>query len=243
MTEIERQPHAFIDPASRYHKARKIERLLRLADRRQPLSLLEVGTGCGGIAHYFGSHSEISFEVDAVDVVDQRSVHDGYRFQLVEGVSLPYPDDWFDVVLTNHVIEHVGTLADQRDHLREIHRVLKRDGIGYLAVPNRWMMIEPHYQLFGLSWLPKRLRTPYLRWRDRGFHYDCEPLMLPELECLLSETGFRFENIATRAFRETVAIEGARNLQWKLARLLPDAALDALARLIPTLIYALTPIK
>ena len=32
-------------------------------------------------------------------------------------------------------------------HLREIRRVLRRDGLAYLAVPNRWALVEPHYRL------------------------------------------------------------------------------------------------
>jgi SAM-dependent methyltransferase len=238
-----RCPHAVIDLPSRYQKACKIERLLALANRRQPLNLLEIGTGCGGIAHYFATHSGICCTVDAVDVIDQRAVRDSYRFRLVEDVFLPYPDDSFDVVLTNHVIEHVGTVSDQKMHLHEIHRVLKKDGVGYLAVPNRWMAVEPHYRLFGLSWLPRRLRTPYLKLCGKGTYYDCEPLTLREIERFLKETGFRFENVTTRAIRETVLIEGSKSLQWKAANLLPNAALNALARFIPTLIYVLTPTK
>ncbi|WP_169315556.1 hypothetical protein [Thiocystis violascens] len=58
MSDLKRQPHAFTDLSSRHKKARKIEQLLYLASRRQPLTLLEVGTGCGGIAHYFATHPE-----------------------------------------------------------------------------------------------------------------------------------------------------------------------------------------
>jgi spermidine synthase len=55
----QRQPHAVLDLPSRNCKGLKIERLL------------EIGTGSGGIAHYFATHPTLHCEVTAVEVVDQ----------------------------------------------------------------------------------------------------------------------------------------------------------------------------
>jgi ubiquinone/menaquinone biosynthesis C-methylase UbiE len=76
-----RQPHAVLDLNSRRLKGIKIERLLGLPSRPQPVRMLEIGTGSGGIAHYFSTHPTLRIEVEAVDVVDSRLVKDGYRFQ------------------------------------------------------------------------------------------------------------------------------------------------------------------
>ena len=62
--------------------------------------------------------------------------------EVTQGVELPFDDARFDVVISNHVIEHVGDEAAQHAHLREIRRVMKADGSAYLAVPNRWMLTE-----------------------------------------------------------------------------------------------------
>lgn len=154
----------------------KIERLLNLAQRAQPMRMLEVGTGSGGIAHYFATHPTLQCEVTATDVCDNRLVYEGYEYRQVLGVELPFDDASFDVALTNHVIEHVGDAAAQHRHLTEIRRVIKPSGVGYLAVPNRWMLTEPHYRLKFLSWWPHAWRTPYLRLMRKGTFYDCEPL-------------------------------------------------------------------
>jgi SAM-dependent methyltransferase len=234
-----RQPHAVLDLPSRRLKGLKIERLLGLAERQQPMRLLEIGTGSGGIAHYFATHPTLRCEVTAVDVVDQRLIHDGYDFRLVHDTVLPFADNGFDVVLSNHVIEHVGDRAAQLAHLRELHRVLAPDGVAYLAVPNRWMLVEPHYRLAFLSWLPRPLRTPYLRLMRRGERYDCEPLTVPQLDSLLSEAGFAWCHLEVEALREMLEIEDTSNLLVKLLDRTPDWTLRRLQALIPTLICRL----
>ena len=184
MAQMTRQAHASLDVSSRRKKAEKIARLLELDTYSEPLRLLEIGCGSGVIAHFFAMHPNIRCQVSAVDVLDQRVEIDGYQFQLVQGSQLPFDDASFDVVISNHVIEHVGDDSEQLTHLSEIRRVMKQEGSAYLAVPNRWMLTEPHYQLPFLSWLPANLRSHYLRISGKGLHYDCRPLSARAFEKL-----------------------------------------------------------
>lgn len=232
-----RQPHVVLDLPSRDRKALKIERLLNLTTRPQPLHLLEIGTGAGGIAHYFATHPRLHCNVAAVDVCDNRVVRDGYEYHHVQGVELPFDDASFDVVITNHVIEHVGDAQTQHRHLTEIRRVVKPDGIGYLAVPNRWMLTEPHFRLKFLSWWPHAWRTPYLRLMRKGIFYDCEPLQMKQLERMLAAAGFRYRNLCIEALRATFEIERPSSAVTRMLRATPDAMLAPLRRIIPTLIY------
>ncbi|WP_149195503.1 class I SAM-dependent methyltransferase [Luteimonas suaedae] len=235
-----RKPHAVLDLPSRQWKARKVERLLGLDARSGPLRLLEVGTGSGGISHYFGTHPEGGFEVEAVDVVDSRLVYEGYRFTQVTGTRLPFADDAFDIVLSNHVIEHVGDDAEQAEHLAELRRVMRPNGAGYLAVPNRWMLVEPHYRLAFLSWWPERWRSAWLRLWGRGALYDCRPLSRRDLERRLSAAGFRFEQVHYEALRATFEIERPQALIWRLLlRHVPERMHVLMGGIYPTLIYRL----
>jgi ubiquinone/menaquinone biosynthesis C-methylase UbiE len=236
-SDTARKPHAALDIRSRRAKAVKIERLLNLPPRDEVIHLLEVGTGSGVIAHYFASHSTQRYSVDAVDVFDNRQLTDGFRYTQVDGTELPFPDKSFDVVLSNHVIEHVGDRSAQLRHLRELKRILKPGAIGYLAVPNRWMLVEPHYRLAFLSWLPRRLRSPYLRFSRKGKFYDCEPLQMNELESMLNDVELAWKNICIEALHVTFEIEHPDSLLARCVRVLPDAALAPFRRLIPTLIY------
>ena len=237
-----RQPHAVLDVASRQWKARKIELLLDLDSRPGPIRLLEIGTGSGGIAHYFGTRPDGRYQVHALDVVDNRLVFDGYEYANVEGTRLPFADHSFDVVLSNHVVEHVGAPAEQLLHLQELRRVLRPGGIGYLAVPNRWMLVEPHFRLAFLSWWPESWRTPYLRLMGKGEEYDCRPLSARAARALLRRAGFAFEQQCGGALRLTFDLEAPRSMLYRgLLRWIPDWAWSLAAPAFPTLIYVLHP--
>lgn len=233
-----RRPHAVLDMPSRQRKAEKIECLLHLEPRNRPYRLLEVGCGSGGISHFFATRSRLRFEVHAIDVHDNRQVTEGYTFRLVEGVEIPFADASFDVVLSNHVIEHVGPARVQAEHLGELLRVCVPGGLGYLAVPNRWMLVEPHYRLPFLSWWPRRWRSSWLRLFRDAPHYDCEPLSMAELERMLRDSGWRFDNVGDAAVAAMRRIEPGVGLAiydrlpaWLKRRLQPA---------MPTLIYRLS---
>lgn len=236
-----RRPHAVLDPASRRAKAMKIDRLLCLEQRAGPLRLLEVGTGGGGIAHWFGTHPSGRFEVHAVDVVDSRVVIDGYNYLNVPDVELPFPGGYFDVVLSNHVIEHVGEIADQARHLAELHRVLAEGGVGYLAVPNRWMLVEPHFGLPFLSWFPLKMAHLYVKVAGKGSNYDCRPLTAGQAEALLNDAGFAAVQQHGEALKLTYELERPEALAYRFVfRLLPQVVYGALRKVFPTLIYRLS---
>lgn len=233
-----RRGHAVLDLASRDLKAIKIARLIGAHIGQPPRRMLEIGTGSGGIAHYFGTSGAMGWDVEAIDVEDVRLATDGYCFTLVDGVALPFVDASFDVVVSNHVIEHVGDRGQQAMHLAELARVLRPDGIGYLAVPSRWMLVEPHYKLPFLSWLPRALADAYVRLAGKGSHYDCRPLTLPQFEDMLFQAGFDFEQQHANALRLTYELEHPDAPAYRLLlRHMPDGVFASLRYWFPTLIF------
>lgn len=231
----ERRPHAILDAQSRILKARKIIELVG-RERIKNARVLDIGTGAGVMA---AELSRLAREVVGVDVRDQRTVFDGFRFVQVEGTELPFDDASFDVVLSNHVIEHVGERSDQLHHLREVARVLDERGVCYLAVPNRWVLLEPHFRLPLLSWLPSQLRDPYVRLAGKGEFYDCNLPTRASLERLFAGTGFAHRELTIDAMRAMERVESPSGLTGRVLRA-PDGVLRALLPVVPTMIYLLS---
>ena len=117
----------------RQRKAKMIESIIGdyLDGSIEGFRILDIGCGNGDISTYFASHNDQY----GVDVKDQRRDENrGFSFDQVASEQLPYEDNFFDIVISHHVIEHV---VDQELHLSEIRRCLKKDGIAYFATPNK----------------------------------------------------------------------------------------------------------
>jgi len=56
----------------------------------------------------------------------------GSDIEKIDIQSIPYDDNSFDIVIANHVLEHV---SDDNAALRELHRVLKPQGLAIIQTP------------------------------------------------------------------------------------------------------------
>jgi len=68
-----------------------------------------------------------------------------------DACNLPWPDDYFDVVYSNAVIEHVGGYERQKKMASEVMRVGRK---WFVTTPNRWYPFEFHMRLPFVTWLP-----------------------------------------------------------------------------------------
>ncbi len=235
----ERQPHAALDYRSRILKASKIVAQLRAAHSLEGAVVLDVGCGGGVIARELARAVGPTGAVFGVDVVDQRTAFEGFEFERISDTTLPFPDGRFDIVVSNHCIEHVGDRRDQLNHLMEVERVLRPDGVGYLAVPNRWTLVEPHFRLPFLSWLPRTVASALVRLTRRGTHYDCDIPASASLDRLVREAGLESHEITIEALSLIDEIERPRGLKKLLLRT-PPAIAGRFASLMPTRMYILS---
>lgn len=142
---------------SRSLKAKKIISVLKKFKDLKNSTVLDIGVGFGVITSELAKYCK---EVKGVDVIDARKCVKGYQFKKVEDASLPFKNESFDIVVSNYVLEHV---ENQKKHINEVYRVLKKNGICYLSTPNKFWLIESHYKLPFLSMLPKKLARFYLK--------------------------------------------------------------------------------
>lgn len=197
--------------------------------------VLDIGTGAGAIAHALSEHAE---QVDSVDIVDDRIIKDGYTQKLVPDETLPYPDGTFDVVVSNHVLEHV---PDQRKHLAEIARVLKHDGIAYLGSPNKWWLTDPHYKLPFISWLPRRIASWYLKVTKKR-KWDIYSVSLRTLNKLAAEQHLQVVDESWNVLRDPAAYNmKVPGPVAKTLRLVPAPARRVLLNVMPTHLKILRP--
>jgi len=99
--------------------------------------ILDLGCGEGPYSYLFTKDNE-SYGLDNCPkrmLLDgDNAINKGYKALIVgEGLSLPFTDDLFDIVICTEVIEHV---VEVRQLISEINRVLKQGGKLILSTPN-----------------------------------------------------------------------------------------------------------
>lgn len=101
-----------------------------------------------------------------------------------DAMELPFPDSIIDIIICNHVYEHVN---DSKALFSEMNRVLKKNGIIYFGAMNsRWPM-EPHYNIVFLHWLPNFFSEWLIRKKGFQHGYLERPLTTPKLKLLVSQ--------------------------------------------------------
>lgn len=230
---LSRGGHVNTSEELRRLKAEKVRRIL--SDRRAlgESAVLDLGAGSGLLTRYLRPYCRSIAAADR-DIAPFNVT--GVAIERIDGVTLPYDSGSFDVVVYNHVIEHVGDRALQHRALGEIRRVLAPGGHLYLAVPNRWALVEPHYRLPLLSWMPQRLADALVRRFRRGSWYDCNPFRRGELMSHMRVAGFDVEDASLEAIRHVVDLELGPGWKRSLIEAIPRWLLERARPMLPSFV-------
>lgn len=166
---------AMLNEAKRRGKAAKLISVLCHFLGRDDLSGLrvaDIGCSAGFIADELagaGAEQVAGIDID-VPGLSKAQERFGERVSFVcgDGERLPFPDGSFDAIVFNHIYEHV---VDPDAVVRELHRVLADDGALYLGLANKYGIIEPHYNLPFLSYLPYDLADRYVQVTGKADRY------------------------------------------------------------------------
>ncbi len=155
---------------------------------------LDAGCGTGSLARFLAERKGCSvLGVDASDgMISNCTAAPNTEFAQIKDIcETGLPDAAFQGVLCSSVIEYV---PDPAVAVRELHRVLKKDGLLLLSAPNshplaRWPVVI-------LYWLTKRLgRRRMFQFLDYSRHSYSESGLCR----LLESCGFRAETVRTYA--------------------------------------------
>ncbi|MZR32392.1 class I SAM-dependent methyltransferase [Sneathiella litorea] len=133
------------------------------------LRILDIGCGDGHLINYLMENiavlnPNLNFEIFGFDVDDHGVQSEGYFVKTIEVLeerfpdiawedrlcvfsardTWPYPDDFFDIVISNQVVEHVD---DHNLFFSEIKRTLCPDGFSVHLFPLRHNIYESHLHL------------------------------------------------------------------------------------------------
>jgi SAM-dependent methyltransferase len=159
------------------YKRPKVEKMLAILDDAGALDkhdslAVDVGCSAGFFTKALASHFTrvIGLDIDesALEKARKESSAENVAYQIGDSMKLPFADATVDLIICNHVYEHV---PDAGVLFHEIKRVLKPDGICYLGAASRLTPIEPHYHLPFLSWLPKSIADRYMKLTGKGEEY------------------------------------------------------------------------
>lgn len=152
----------------------------RRAAEKPSLRVLDFGCGRGEVVGVLRDQGVDAYGADIIysgsyfrEQTEGELFQEGRMRVIDDDGRLPFEEDFFDLVISNQVLEHV---EDLETATREMHRVLRPAGIAYHHFPSREVLREGHIGIPLAHRLPvgaaRHRYTTLLRRLNRGFHKD-----------------------------------------------------------------------
>src|SRR5215213_2344632 len=178
---------------------RSSRRVRDLLETVQPIAddarVVEVGSGAHGLIFYFGAR--LCVGVDPL-AVSYRSLFPRWqkstRTIAATGEDLPFPDQSFDVVLCDNVVDHAESPARI---VRELVRVLKPHGLLYFTV-------NVHHPVYAMA------AGVHSGWRGLGISYEIGPFADHTTHLTLDAARRLFHSLPLQIVSEKNNIEESR---------------------------------
>jgi ubiquinone/menaquinone biosynthesis C-methylase UbiE len=152
------------------YQAESVAEARRFLDPAHPARILDLGAGMGGFAVAMQREGEaviaLDFNPAYCEIARTRARRYALNLPALVGVgeTLPFADATFQLVTCWDVLEHV---QEPEQLLRELERVLSANGVVLMTVINRLALVDPHYHLRFVNYLPRPLGESYIALRQR----------------------------------------------------------------------------
>ena len=165
--------NSMYDEVSRVKKANKTISILKdYCKDLSSLTLLDIGSSSGIMtyeyAKYFYKVIGIDIDKQAIEFATKNFNKNNIEYLVSPVEESNLNENSFDVITCSHIYEHVPSAEILMEN---IFKLLKPGGVCYFAAGNRFKIIETHYKLPFLSYLPKKLANLYLRMFTNNSEY------------------------------------------------------------------------
>ena len=187
--------------AMKKSSARVRERLEQFQPIAPDARVIEVGSGAHGLIFYFGSKRGIG--------VDPLAVSYGNLFPRWQncaptvaavGERLPFPDQSFDVVICDNVVDHAESPATI---VRELTRILVPGGLLYFTV-------NIHHRVYAIA------AEVHSSWRGAGLPFEVGPFADHTTHLTLDAAKDLFQNLPLEMLSSKSNVDEARARARKL---------------------------
>jgi len=130
---------------------------------------LDVGFGSGNILELIKRMDAVCHGIEISQSAIDRLKDKGYYLKYNSGETLPYADEYFDIIISSHTIEHI---ENEAKILKEIKRVLKTKGKFIMGVPTGKTGYNPlHFRNYSekdVQRLSSQLNSTCVSYRNFG---------------------------------------------------------------------------
>ncbi|MBI2654860.1 methyltransferase domain-containing protein [Candidatus Woesearchaeota archaeon] len=130
----------------------RVKIIRKLIREYKPKKVLDIGCGTGifldNFHNEFASGTGIDSSIDMVNFANRNHKRENIKYVLAKDTPLHFDNNSFDLVFSMGTLEYV---KDQKNHIDEALRVLRKNGILFLTTPTKIMNIYNIARIAGLA--------------------------------------------------------------------------------------------
>ena len=152
--------HEFERPFLEYFRSKRVKLFYDTFDISSHTRVLDLG----GTDFFWELARRLGFPTPKVTIVNidkpRTTLSEYIEWRIANALQIDLPDNSFDIVFCNSLIEHLSSWEQQSALAHEARRLAPRH---FVQTPSRRFPIEPHFLTPAVHWLPKGTRARMIR--------------------------------------------------------------------------------